>query len=264
VSPRPRAVLVVAGLDPAGGAGLCADVLTIAAHGLHPAAVATALTVQDSSRCHSFRPVDADLVLAQIEALTDDLDVAAVKVGMVGSAAVAQAVAQGLAPLSERGVPVVFDPVLAASVGADLLEGDPAEALSPLLARTTLLTPNRAEAEALCGLLVEGAGAQRRAARALRALGPAAVLLKGGHIEGDPVVDLLDDGVEPLALSRPRLAGPAPHGTGCALSSEIAALLALGRPLREAVTLGVERLAARIAAARPVGRGRPFLGPGPG
>jgi hydroxymethylpyrimidine/phosphomethylpyrimidine kinase len=262
VSQALRSVLVVAGLDPSGGAGLLADVRTVAAHGLHPAGVASALTVQDSGRCHGFERVSPDVLLRQLEVLVDDLDVAAIKVGMVGSRENALAVAEALAPLFARGVPLVLDPVLRASVGADLIEGDPAEALAPLFSHATLLTPNRDEAEALTGLLVDSAHGQRRAARALRALGPAAVLVKGGHLEGELVKDLLDDGGEPRELSGPRLPGPAPHGTGCALSSEIAALLGLGRGLGEAVAEARERVGRRIAASLTVGkggRGRPVL-----
>src|SRR5262249_43706133 len=158
----------------------------------------------------------------QLEALVDDLGgaIQAVKVGMVGDGLMARVVARAVAPLVERGVPLVFDPVLRASVGADLFEGDPEEDLGPLLASARLLTPNRAEAEAVTGLVIEDVDGQRRAARALRMLGPKAVLVKGGHVTGGAaaspeVTDLLDDGDgDPLALSGPRVAGPTPHGTG--------------------------------------------------
>ena len=260
-------VLVIAGLDPSGGAGLLADVQVVRAHGLHVAGVATALTIQDSARCHGFEPVDTDVIQRQLEALLDDLQIAAIKVGMVGGGHMARVLARTLAPLVQRGVPLVFDPVLRASVGADLFEGDPEEELGPLLAATRLLTPNRQEAEALSGIAIaseEGLEGQRRAARALRALGPAAVLVKGGHVgapDAAEITDLLDDGEgEPLALSAPRLVGPTPHGTGCALSSAIAARLAKGDSLRDAVQGGRGYLASRIAAAFMAGRGRPLLG----
>ena len=255
-----RTLLILAGLDPAGGAGLVADVLGARMRGFHPAAVATALTVQDSARCHAAEPVSASLVERQIEALIDDLPIAAVKIGMVGNAEVARAIAQALAPLIARGVPVVLDPVLRASVGADLLEGEAGDALAPLLTLATLVTPNRSEAEALTGFSIEDAGDQKRAARAMRALGPRAVLLKGGHIAGETVTDLLDDGGEPLALTAKRQEGGSPHGTGCALSTDIACLLGGGAALREAVTQAHARLQERIAGARAIGKGRRFLG----
>lgn len=263
-----RSVLVVAGLDPSGGAGLLADVRSISAYGLHAAGVASALTVQDSARCHGFEPVDSELLQRQLEALVDDLPVAAIKVGMVGGGLIARVIARALAPLVEAGVPLVYDPVLSASVGADLFEGNPEEELAPLLAASRLVTPNRAEAEALTGLSIEGSDDQRRAARALRALGPRAVLVKGGHVgaaDAATVTDLLDDGEgEAQLFTSPRLLPPTPHGTGCALSSAIAAELALGRPLREAVSRARDHVARRIAAAVTVGKGRPQLGAIPG
>ena len=259
-----RSVLVLAGLDPSGGAGLLADVRSLGAFGVHAAGVATALTIQDSARCHGFEPVDSELLQRQLEALLDDLPVAAIKVGMVGGGHMARVIARTLAPLVEGGVPLVFDPVLRASVGADLFDGNPEEELGPLLAVTTLCTPNRQEAEALTGLSLDSLDDARRAARALRALGPRAVLVKGGHLgaaDSPEVTDLLDDGDgDPALMSSPRLPPPTPHGTGCALSSAIAAQLALGAPLREAVTAAREHLGRRIAAAVTVGKGRPVLG----
>lgn len=252
-------MLLVAGLDPSGGAGLLADAATVRSRGLHAAGVATALTVQDSARCHGYEPVDPSLIERQLEALVEDLPFSSVKVGMLGTAEVARSVARGLAPLVERGVPVVLDPVLRASVGAELLDGEPHEALAPLLPLLALLTPNRGEAEALAGCEIADTVGQRRAARTLRALGLNAVLVKGGHLDGAEVMDLFDDGGEPLELRAPRQSGEAPHGTGCALSTEIACALALGRALREAVAEAHAQVARRIVEAIPIGRGRPFL-----
>jgi hydroxymethylpyrimidine/phosphomethylpyrimidine kinase len=253
-------VLIVAGLDPSGGAGLLADVAVVRAHGLHPASVATALTVQDSARCHASEPVDASLVERQLEALTDDMPIKAVKLGMLGSREVARAVARAIAPLARAGVPIVVDPVLRASVGADLLEGDAGEAYADLLAIATLLTPNRDEASVLAGQPVETPEDRRPVLRTLRALGPRAVLLKGGHFDGTSVIDVLDDGAPDLyELKADRKAAHA-HGTGCALSTDIACRLAKGVALREAVTKAHEQLQKRIAAAAKVGNGRPFLG----
>ena len=257
-------LLIVAGLDPSAGAGLLADAEVARARGLHAAAVATALTVQDSAACHASHAVAPAIVAAQIALLIGDLDVRAVKIGMLGDAAVAAAVARALAPLLARGVPLVLDPVLRASVGATLLDGNAAAALAPLIAAAAVITPNRDEAERLTGVSVGDGEGQARAARALRAMGVKAALVKGGHLDGDVVRDLLDDGQEPsLVLASPRHPGTTPHGTGCALATEIACGLALGQPLREAVTTAHARVADRIVRARSAGKGRPLLGPPP-
>jgi hydroxymethylpyrimidine/phosphomethylpyrimidine kinase len=254
-----RVVLICAGLDPSGGAGLVADVATATARGLRSAAVATALTVQDSASCTGAEPVSPAMIQSQLAAIIQDLPIAAVKIGMLGSPEVARAVAGGIGGLAARGVPVVIDPVLRASAGMALLEGDPREALRPLAAMASLLTPNGEEAERLTGVRVAELEGQRAAARALRAAGWAAVLVKGGHVGGEEVCDLLLDGEGELALRGPRRA-ETPRGTGCALSTEIACGLALGAGLRQAVAEGRERVAARIAGAARVGRQRTFLG----
>ncbi len=251
-----RVVLVIAGLDPSGGAGLVADVATAALRGLRAAAVATALTEQDSARCWAANPVAPSLVRAQLARVVADLPIAAVKIGMLGDGAVAQAVAEALDGVR---APIVLDPVLRATAGAVLLNWDVRSALAPLIARAALVTPNRDEAAALTGLAVDGEAGQRAAGERLRAMGAAAALVKGGHLTGAEVVDLLVDGAGTLALRAPRVAAT-PHGTGCALSTEIACALALGAPLREAVALAHARVAARITAAATVGKGRPFLG----
>lgn len=242
---------------------MTADIAVITARGLHPAALPTALTLQDSRSCRAVHPVDSAWLAEQLGLLVEDFDgqIGAIKIGMLGQAEIALALAQGLAPLVRAGVPVVLDPVLRASVGAALVEGDPTTVLAPLLSLVTLLTPNRDEAERLAGRAVVDEAGQRAAAAALRERGARAVLVKGGHLPGAEVCDLLDDGQEPLRLRSRRIAGPVPHGTGCALSSEIAAQLALGLPLRTAVTVAHGHIARRIAGAVQLGRGRPFLAP---
>jgi hydroxymethylpyrimidine/phosphomethylpyrimidine kinase len=249
-------VLLVAGLDPSGGAGLLADARVVAGHmDLHAAGVATALTEQDSTACVAVQPVDAALIARQLARLGADLDVRAVKVGMVANAEVARAVADALAPLA---APVVVDPVVRASRGVALLDGDPAATLAPLLERATVVTPNLDELGALTGVPIGSLEQMRDGARRLRERGVRAVLAKGGHLPGDPIDLLLDDEGE-LLLAGTRAGGVAPHGTGCALSTEIACRLALGDGLRAAVSAACERIRARIAGARTVGRGRPFL-----
>jgi hydroxymethylpyrimidine kinase/phosphomethylpyrimidine kinase len=248
-------VLVVAGLDPSGGAGLLADVRVVAGHGFHAAGVATALTEQDSAECVAMQPVAPELIARQLERLVGDLQIRAVKIGMVANGEIARAVAIALRPLE---APIVVDPVLAATRGARLLDGDPREALAPLLERATLVTPNLDELAALTGATIGSLDELRDAARRLRAR-VQAVLAKGGHLAGDPV-DVLIDAAGELELPGKRIEGPPPHGTGCALSTEIACRLARGTPLREAIRDATARLRERIAAARSIGRGRPFLG----
>ena len=216
---KPPAVLVLAGLDPSGRAGLLADAEAIRAMGARPLCVATALTVQTTRAARSFKAVDAALIGESMRALLEEEDVRAVKIGMVGDASNARAI-RALLP---QGVPVVVDPVLAASSGTPLFSGRPRELLE--LARGALLTPNLAEAEAL----LEGPAD----ARMLLARGPAAVLLKGGHLPGPPT-DVLALPGNTESFSAGRIPVKA-RGTGCRLASAIAAGLARGMPVREAV-----------------------------
>jgi hydroxymethylpyrimidine/phosphomethylpyrimidine kinase len=229
---------VVAGLDPSGGAGLVADLEAVRAAGADAFLVAAALTAQGPGGARGFEPASARMVLAQIDALLDpaggvrDLP-RAVKTGMVGTAGLAAALARrlGAAPLGR--VPLVVDPVLAASSGAPLLDlggSAPGEALAPLLARARLVTPNLPELALLTGLDVSSDDAAIQAARALQVR---AVLVKGGHRPGPPV-DLLVEGARVTAFRGRRRTGTA-RGTGCRLASAIAAFLAQGAPLHAAV-----------------------------
>ncbi len=252
VETRP-CVLVFAGLDPSGGAGLTADLQAIAGQGAHALTVCTALTVQDNDRVYGVQPVDAELVLRQARVLADKVAISAIKIGITGSAANAQAIAQFIAWLRERGVapplvrppphalmarelsdlPVVLDPVLASGHGDLLSRDDAVQALAPLLPLTTVLTPNGPEAQALTDATQPDAQAY-----ALRARGCRHILITGGHSDGEEVVNrwyapdaALSGGAG--AVHRewrwPRLDG-AFHGSGCTLASAIAAQLALGLP----------------------------------
>jgi hydroxymethylpyrimidine/phosphomethylpyrimidine kinase len=216
---KPPAVLVLAGLDPSGGAGLLADAEAIRAMGARPLCIATALTVQTTRAARSFKAVDAALIAESMRALLEEEDVRAIKIGMVGNAPNARAIRANL----PQGARTVVDPVLAASSGTPLFSGSPRDLLD--LARGALLTPNLAEAEAL----LEGPAD----AQALLARGPAAVLLKGGHLPGPPT-DVLALPGNTESFSAGRIAVKA-RGTGCRLASAIAAGLARGMPLREAV-----------------------------
>jgi hydroxymethylpyrimidine/phosphomethylpyrimidine kinase len=248
--------LTVAGLDPSGGAGITADVLRFAREGVHPLAVVSALTTQDTRGVRRVDPVEPRLVRRQIRTLADDLPVGAAKTGLLPSAAHVDAVADALPP----GVALVVDPVLASSGGYRFLDARGVRRLkSRLLPRATLVTPNLGEAEELTGLPVRSLEERKRAAEAIRRLGARAVLIKGGHGREDPVVDLLLDerGFVPMRARRRR---GSVHGTGCALSASIAALLARGLTLREAVAGARRRLARDLAGARRLGAGRPLLG----
>jgi hydroxymethylpyrimidine/phosphomethylpyrimidine kinase len=204
-------------------------------------------------------PVNAEVVSNQLARLVDDFEIRGVKVGMLANPAVALAVAQALRRLSSMGIPIVVDPVLRATRGVPLFEGTPQSALSRILELATVVTPNLDELAQLVSRDINDPDGMKDGARRLRARGPRAVLAKGGHLAGDPI-DVLVDSEGDLSIKGARIEGPTPHGTGCALSTEIACRLAIGTPLREAVLASCERVRQRIAEARTVGRGRPFLG----
>ncbi len=252
---RPVA-LTVAGLDPGGGAGIVADSLRLAREGVHPLAVASALTVQDSRAVQRVQAVEVRLFRAQIRALFDDFPVRAVKTGLLPSAAHVDAVAECV---PER-VSLVVDPVLASSGGVVFLDRRGRRRLvEALFPRATLVTPNLPEARALVGSIEADLRSLRGAAEALRALGPRAALLKGGHGEGPVVVDVLASAAG-LRVFRAKRVPVTAHGTGCALSAAIAARLARGDSLVDAVGRGIARVRADLRAAVRLGRGRPTLG----
>lgn len=248
-------VLVVSGLDPCGGAGFLADARVAALLGARPVGVITALTEQDSHGVRAATPVDPDVLGEQLTTLLSDVEVAAVKIGMLGSAAIARAIARALALTA---APVVWDPVVRPSRGAvPLFDGDVQEALAALLPHVALVTPNADEAALLTGAPVDDGEGARRAARRLRADGAPAVLVKGGHLAGAQADDWLADADGELALTGPRLPlGEPVHGTGCALSTAIACGLAAGAPLRAACAEAKAFVAARLRSPAQVGRGR--------
>lgn len=231
-------VLVVAGLDPTAGAGLAADLEALHAVGARGWPVAAALTAQGPAGVRGWSPVPEDLLLAQIDALLEGGEERprAVKTGMLGTAALAAALCHRLAAADLAKVPLVLDPVLLSSSGTPLLDaGDqpPGLALEPLLARARLATPNLPELAALTGLDVSSDAAAVKAARQLPSR---AVLVKGGHREGEPV-DLLVEARKVTRVEGTRRPGTA-RGTGCRLASAIAGLLAQGASLEEAVRGG--------------------------
>jgi hydroxymethylpyrimidine/phosphomethylpyrimidine kinase len=244
-------VLVVAGVDPGGGAGLLRDLATVRALGARAQGIETAGTLQGAA-VHRVDPRAPDSVRRALAEAVATLRPGAVKIGMAVGPATAAALVEGL---GDYPGPVVVDPVLATSRGGALWAGEPGDLL-PLLRRATVTTPNAREAAALAGLAVT---TPEEAARAGRRLvdrdGLRAVLVKGGHLAGSdgPVVDLLVTGTGVERFPRARVVGPMPRGTGCALASAVAVLLARGHTLGEAVRAAGDWLAPRLAAPVPVG-----------
>ncbi|RNF32970.1 bifunctional hydroxymethylpyrimidine kinase/phosphomethylpyrimidine kinase [Paracoccus methylarcula] len=227
-------ILSIAGSDPSGGAGIQADLKAISANGGYGMAAITALTAQNTRGVSAVHMVPPDFVAAQIGAVFDDIRVDAVKIGMLGDAAVIAAVARAL---EGRDCPVVLDPVMVAKGGDRLLAVEAVEALRGLLIpRATVITPNLPEAADLlgCAEARDRAGMEAQA-RALLELGPQAVLLKGGHLAGAESPDLLVDANRALWLEGRRHATRNGHGTGCSLSSALAARLPLSERLEDAV-----------------------------
>jgi hydroxymethylpyrimidine/phosphomethylpyrimidine kinase len=247
--------LTIAGSDSGGGAGIQADLKTFAALGVYGASAITALTAQNTRGVAAIHAVPADFVTAQIDAVFSDLAVAAVKIGMLGSADVAVAVAAALDKWGAANV--VLDPVMVATSGDRLIGEDAVAALKRLLiARARVVTPNLPEAAALLDTGIATDEDEMHAqAEKIVALGAQAVLIKGGHGEGAESVDVLLDGGTVTRLAAPRIATRNTHGTGCTLSSAIAAGLAKGEKLGDAVHHAKDFVTAAIAAADQLGIG---------
>jgi hydroxymethylpyrimidine/phosphomethylpyrimidine kinase len=241
--------LTIAGSDSSGGAGIQADLKTFAALGVYGASVITALTAQNTRGVSGIHQVPAEFVAAQIDAVFSDLAVDAVKIGMVAQLATIDAIAGGVERWSPRHV--VLDPVMEATSGDRLLAADAVEALrTKLIPRAALITPNLPEAAALLDEPVAASEEEiERQGKRLLSLGCAAVLIKGGHGQGSESTDYLVTASGVIALSAPRVATQNTHGTGCSLSSAIAAGLAKGEDLETAVRNAKAWLSAAIAAA---------------
>jgi hydroxymethylpyrimidine/phosphomethylpyrimidine kinase len=252
----PPVVLTIAGFDPGSGAGVTADVKTIAAHGCYGVACITALTVQSTGGVRRVEIVDFGLVAGTLAELAADVEVAAVHIGMLGSGKVVRTVADFLA---EHKLPnIVLDPILKSSSGADLLDAAGARLLTEkLLPSSTVVTPNIDEASTLTGLPVTDPEEMRTAARKLHEMGASAVVITGGHLE--KAIDLLSftskRGIEQELFKSARLRSNSTHGTGCAFATSVACHLAMGRGLPEAVLLAKAYVAAAISNAHPLGRG---------
>lgn len=249
-------VLLVSGLDPSGGAGLIADTRAVEILGARPAGVVTALTVQDTRGVRSVHPVSAEVLGEQLAAVLGDIELAAVKVGMLGSEEIARTVAEAL---SQTAAPVVWDPVGAPTAGAAALYAGDLRAAGELLSsHLTVVTPNLAEATALCGIEIATVEEQSRAAKAVsEALGCAAIVT-GGHLphDADSFADVLAEDGECIAIPAPRIdAGGPVHGTGCAYSTAVACALAVGASVQEAAVLAGRFVRARLADPVRAGRG---------
>lgn len=256
-APQTAIALTIAGSDSSGGAGIQADLKTFGALGVHGASAIAALTAQNTQHVEDVLPVPPEFVLAQMRTVASDLDVKAIKIGMLATGPIIEAVADGLKEFP--GVPVVLDPVMASHSGDPLLDEDAVGTLkSVLMPAATLVTPNLYEAAMLLGEAkahtVEQMAAQ---AHRLRDLGAKAVLVKGGHLDGE-AIDLLLDASGEQRLEAPRHVTRNTHGTGCTLSSAIAAGLAKGEPLEKAVRDAKVYITAAIIAADElnIGEGR--------
>jgi hydroxymethylpyrimidine/phosphomethylpyrimidine kinase len=252
----PPVVLTIAGFDPSSGAGVTADIKTIAAHGCYGVACITALTVQSTAGVRRVESVSPELVTETLNELISDVEIAAVHIGMLGSGKVVRVVSDflGKAELPN----VVLDPIVKSSSGADLIDTSGARLLiERLLPLATVLTPNVDEAAAMTGLPVTNLEQMRVAATNLHALGAASVVITGGHLE--KAIELLSfagrRGVEQEVFKSDRQTSNSTHGTGCAFATAMACHLARGRGLPEAVLLAKAYVSAAIANAHPLGRG---------
>ena len=241
--------VTIAGSDSSGGAGIQADLKTFSALGVYGASVIAALTAQNTTGVSAIHSVPGDFVRAQMDAVFSDLSVDAIKIGMVGGEAATAAVAEGLGRWKQA--PVVLDPVMVAGSGDPLLDKGAEKALvERLFPHADLITPNLHEAARLLGVAIaEDEQEMRTQAEQLLALGARAVLLKGGHGEGPEAVDILFDGEAWQILRAPRLATRNSHGTGCTLSSAIAASIAKGSALGDAVAAGKTYVTDALAQA---------------
>ncbi|HCP01722.1 MAG: bifunctional hydroxymethylpyrimidine kinase/phosphomethylpyrimidine kinase [Alphaproteobacteria bacterium] len=248
-------VLIVAGSDSGGGAGIQADIKAVTALGGFAMTAVTALTAQNSEGVHGVFGIETDFIAQQMRVVLDDLGADCIKTGMLHSVEVIETVVRNLAD-ANADIPLVADPVMVAKGGARLLDaGANAALVSLLVPLARVLTPNAPEAAALTGLTVADEDGQRRAAEKLVEQGAAAVLVKGGHIDGPEVVDFLVTPDEAIRFADPRIDTRHTHGTGCTLASSIAVGIAQGLALADAVARARTYVRAAIASAPGYGRG---------
>ena len=250
-----RTVLTIAGSDSSGGAGIQADLKTFAAFGVYGTSAVTAITAQSTVGITEMVALSADLVTAQIEAVAGDIEIHAVKIGMLATAAIVEAVA---AAIEELELPlVVLDPVMLSKSGRRLLDEDGVKTMcAELIPRAFIVTPNLPEAEVLSGMTIVSGDDAREAARRIHGIGGTAVLITGGHLAGDAIVDLLFDGHTFSEFSTPRIETRHTHGTGCTHASAIAACLALEMPPNEAARRAQQYVSGAIRHALAIGHGQ--------
>jgi hydroxymethylpyrimidine/phosphomethylpyrimidine kinase len=254
-----RTALTIAGSDSGGGAGIQADLKTFAAHRVYGTSAITAVTAQNTLGVATWQALPADLVSAQIEAVIGDIGADAVKIGMLANAAIVEVVAAAIHDIDPPHV--VLDPVMIAKGGDRLLEEDAVHALrAELLPRVHLVTPNIPEAEMLAGIQIRSLDDMKKAGRRILTLGPRVVLVKGGHMDGPESVDIVCTRDTEYELKGPRIETRNTHGTGCTLSSAIAANLALGLEDGEALSRARDYLEGALRNAPDVGKGHGPLG----
>jgi hydroxymethylpyrimidine/phosphomethylpyrimidine kinase len=248
-------VLIVAGSDSGGGAGIQADIKTVTALGGFAATAVTALTAQNTLGIFGVLPVEASFVRQQIDVVLADIGADCIKTGMLVSAEVIETLVEAL-EASAPHTPVVVDPVMLSSSGERLLDREAVDTLKRrLLVRTTVVTPNLPEAEALTGMVVRDIADMRRAAESLLTLGAKAAVVKGGHLDGNTVSDVVATEAGGFILSSPRIETRHIHGTGCTLASGIATGLAQGMSLRPAIERARRYLIAALASSPGYGQG---------
>ena len=249
-----RTALAIAGSDSGGGAGIQADLKTFAAHGVYGVSAITAVTAQNTLDVSKFETLSADLVTAQIEAVVSDIGADAAKTGMLPNAAIVEAVAAAVVALA---IPwLVVDPVMIAKSGDRLIDTAALDAIKTvLLRRAFVVTPNLSEAEALAGVAIVSDEDRREAARRILALGPANVIIKGGHFPSADIVDLLYDGDRFTEFRSERVPGRHTHGTGCTFAAAITSHLALGLTLDQAVPRAQQYVAGAIRSSPGLGKG---------
>jgi hydroxymethylpyrimidine/phosphomethylpyrimidine kinase len=249
-----RTALTIAGSDSGGGAGIQADLKTFAAHGVYGTTALTAITAQNTLGVTAWEPVSTDLVIAQIEAVAGDIGADAVKTGMLGTAAIVEAVAAAIDSLELPNV--VVDPVMIGK-GGDRLLAEEAVAMirTELLRRAMVVTPNIPEAEVLAEVRIASLDDMNRAARRILALGPRVVVVKGGHLGGKESIDVVCTPHRMFELSGLRLPGPHTHGTGCTFAAAIAANLALGIDMEASLRKARAYVEGAIRHAPGIGHG---------
>jgi hydroxymethylpyrimidine/phosphomethylpyrimidine kinase len=248
-----KTALTIAGSDSSGGAGIQADIKTFQAHGVFGMSAVTAVTVQNTQRVYAIQEIEPQIVREQILCLFDDIEIHAVKIGMVSSIALIESIAEAMNAVKRP--PLVLDPVMISKSGFRLLESSAQQALvASLFPMADVVTPNIHEAEALTGLKIRETTAMREAAKAILKLGARNVVVKGGHLEGK-AIDVVYDGKEYRELEGRRVATKNTHGTGCTFSAAIAANFALGKGFFEAVANAKTYITGAIEHSLSLGKG---------